>query len=258
MISIEIILEQNMNFSNLANDLNFILLFGLIVLITLVLRIFLVSKINYKAINKPLSVLALYCISFCLCLCLFASKAGIFDVKTSGNPTVTVITFYDSIVKGNYTVAYSFLNNCDSLGLEMLESSESNCANPLVSNALKNSYSVSVSNNAIISGLYASQPVEFTYLDIAKLDNAIAMQIDPILNKKIETLSRAELYTDDGHYKKDLMDQVYAEATEKALKNVTDYYSTISYNVDLEYSHGTWLINANDQMMKGLLGGQQY
>lgn len=240
---------------SLANDYSFLIIFSLIIIVTVAVRILFVNKISYSEVNKPLCLVAIYSVSVCLIICLISAKIGIFKISTTGNPVQTVTQFYDSIIANEYANAYTLLNNCDSLGLEAVSGNNAETSEKLT-NALSKSYSYSLSENVVISGLTASQTVNFTYLNISKIEEKISASIEPILNVKIEELPRTELYTEDGHYKKELMDSVYNEALDQALKNVEDYYETITYDVMLEYTSGNWYINTNEDMIKGFLGGK--
>lgn len=243
-----------MNTVDLSKDFSFIVIFSIILLLTIAFRI-IIAKHSSGNFNRPLCSLALYLISACLLLCLISSKLGIYKIVTTGNPSETVSSFYDSIIAGNYETAYTFLNNSSSLGLEN-SLSDNQISDSAIENALQKSYSYSISENVVISGLNAKQRVNFTYLDLNKLEESISSRIDPILNKKIELLPRNDLYTDDGHYKKELMDEIYSEAVNDALKNVTDYYSTVSYDITLQYDRGKWYLNTNDDMIRGFSGGK--
>lgn len=239
---------------DLSKDFTFIVLFLIIVISTFIIRAFIIRK-KAEKLNTPLFILSLYAISVCLILCLISARIGIYKIVTTGNPTDTVTLFYDSVIIKDYNTAYSCLNNSNSLGLDN-SVSNNDIANSKILTALEKSYSYSISENAIVSGLNAVQRVNFTYLDLNKIQESISDNIDPVLNSKIESLPRNELYTDDGHYQKSLMDSIYNEAVDKALKNVTDYYVTLSYDVTLEYNKGSWFLNINDDMIRGFSGGK--
>lgn len=266
--------------SNLSNDYNFIFLFLTIVISAFIFRI-LVSRIGVQkendsptgsnsklAINKPLLIISIYMCAICLLICLLSTKLGIFRIYTTGDPAAIVSSFYDSILTKDYDTAYAYLNNSSGLGLEPKSdtvsdnnsssiSDTSNNGENRVKDLLEKSYSYSLSGNAIINGLYASQNVSFTYLDVYQLEAAAEKHIEPILNEKIKTLPKNDLYTDDDHYQASLMNKIYNEALDIALKNVNDYYVTINYDVTLEYRNGHWYMNTNDDMIKGFLGGQR-
>lgn len=242
-----------MNYSGFVADFSFIILLFVIIISTFIFRILITKTKLSNSINKPLGVLSIYLSALCLILCLFSVKMGIFYIQTTGNPTSTVISFYDSIINKDYDTAYALLNNCSSLGLEndLLDN------NKLISEALEKSYSYSVSENAIINGLNSTVNVSFSYLDISKLNEDISSHIEPILGNKIATLPKSELYTADGHYQAALMNDIYEEALNMSLKHITDFYVTTDYPVTLEYKKGSWYLNTNEQMLKGFLGEQQ-
>lgn len=247
---------DNLSFSNF-NNVEFVIILIALAVLTCIFRMLIVIKTDSKSINRPLGVIAVYLIAICLLICLISTQKGIFYIHTNGNPKDVVNSFYTSLLNRDFDNAYKHLNNCTSLGLENpITDSEGNPINNLIANALKNSYSVSISNNAVISGLTASQNVDFTYLDLASLEEATASHIEEILDKKVKTLPKSELYTEDGHYLKTLMDTVYDEALNEALKDPEAYYKTLNYDLSLQYIKGHWYINTNEDMIKGFAGGQ--
>lgn len=214
------------------------------------------SQQKNSPVSIPIGIIAIFIAGFCLFLSFFSTKAGIIYIQTSGNPSTVVDSFYSSIINNDYESAYLLLNDCKSLGLET-EISDMDSTNKLISDALRYSYNYSLSGNTVINGLTATQTVIFSHLDVNAVKEEAASHIDEIIEKKIETLSREELYSSDGHYQKDLMEKVYNEAVNAALKYVDKYYVTDSYDVTLTYKEGDWYINTNDEMLEGFAGGQQ-
>lgn len=193
---------------------------------------------------------AILCIAT-LVLLFEATELGTVYVKTSGNPEEVVCYFFECIENGDYDNAYTCLADFSDLGLAASETE-----NLILNEALKKSYKCDILNDLEIDGLTAKTNVEFTYLDLALLQEKMENGIKPVLESYVEKFSREELYDENGDYKQELLQMVYDEVLLNILKKDKNIYQTVDYQVDLQYMDNTWKILTNKDMIKCFLGGR--
>jgi len=204
---------------------------------------------NYNVFFLILSVL----LALMLIILVVKSRSlGMFYVKTTGSPSNSIAEFYNAIVSGDYNRACTYLADYDELGLDNIPDTDEG---QLILEALKTSYSYSLIGQPVVDQLSANQLVSFTYLDISQVESETASKIDDILNDKVQTLPRNELFDDENNYLPELIDSVYTEALNDTLKNADSFYVTTEYEVYLEYRNNKWMIKTNNDMLTSLLGG---
>ncbi len=194
-------------------------------------------------------IVSVLMIAGCFFLIFVSFSKGTVWVKTSGNPREVTDAFFSSIIEGSYEEAYRYLDNYNDLGLGCLREEY-----PEYYDTLTSGYEYNISEECFIDGLNATQRVVFYSYDFNNLDECISENIETILAKKVETLPADELYEDDGEYKSELIDEVYDEALEKALK---EDCGKIEYDIDiaLKYTGDDWKIIVDDVFLNALSGG---
>lgn len=214
------------------------------------------NKVLFKKVNIPLLILAFLMIGATLFFAYYSRTAGILYVKTNGNPVETVDSFFTSFLEGDYAVAYSYLKDYTSLGIESIPEDE---ASLRIYNALLDSYSYSTflpSDEAFSSkdAFTSTVNVSFSSLDVSLLDEDIASQITPLLEECVATMSRHDLYDEAGNYKSSLLNDVYEKAFTNTLSRSDSFLASSCYEVQLEYVDDRWLIIVNEDMINGFLG----
>ena len=175
-----------------------------------------------------------------------------FYVKTSGAPSDSIDSFYSAILNSDYETACTYLADYDELGLDNIPET---IEGQLLLDALKSSYSYSLIGQPSVDKLSATQRVSFTYLNISTVESETASKMDSILDDKVQTLPRNELFDDNNNYLPELIDAVYEEALTDTLANSESYYETVEYDLFLEYKNNKWVIKTNNDMLTSLLGG---
>lgn len=177
---------------------------------------------------------------------------GMFYVKTLGSPKDSVSSFYEALLAKDYETACSYLDDYDALGLMDIPDTPEG---QLIFNALKDSYSYNIISEPVIDKLTATQRVSFTFLDIKAVEKDTSLKIDPILEDKVQSLPREQLFDENNNYLPELINDVYLEALSSTLANPSDYYITKEYDIEMEYKNNKWMIKTNAEMLNGLLGG---
>ena len=210
-------------------------------------------------ISKALGFVALIALCLLFFLILKAEGLGRFMVKTTGEPIYSIQAFYDNLIAGNYDSCYAALYDTKTLGFEEALTdnlSGSVSDNDMLLEALKKSYSYEIVKEPVINELTAVGTVAFTYLNIDRFEGNISARIDNIIKEKVRTMKKADLYNESGDYKEGLLEEVYKEAMVESLKWADEYYETITYDVELIYENNQWYLKYNDEITKGLTGGQ--
>ncbi len=210
------------------------------------------SILKNKNVNPFFLILSALLAIALIFLIIKSFSLGMFYVKVSGSPVDSVTKFYSSILTSDYDTACTYLADYDELGLNNTPNTDEG---KLLLDALKSSYSYSLIGQPSVDKLTAAQRVSFTYLNISTVESETASKMDSILNEKVQSLPRAELFDSDNNYLPELIDAVYQEALADTLTNASAYYETVEYDVFLEYKNNKWVIKTNNDMLTSLLGG---
>ena len=157
-------------------------------------------------------------------LCFVGAGKGILIAKPLGDPQKTVTEFLDAIIAGDYQKAYGYLDGYSTLGLEQEPESPEG---KLVMEALKQSYSYSLSGTCAKKGINASQIILLSRLDVKAVNNYAAARSD--------------------------LD--YLSALQTVLADVRQYYTSDIIDISLKYINGQWKIIPDSTLISALQGG---
>lgn len=210
-----------------------------------------------KNVNIPIFIVAIILMLTVLFIGYKSIKMGTFYIKTDGNPTDTINSFYSSLISGNYAESCTYVEGCSNISFDRIfENKESE----LLSEALVMSYHFNICDDLMVEGLNASQTVVFYYLDTDKIIENAKLKMDDILNEKIEELPKAELYDDEGNYLTELINEVYYEAIVESIteyeKTPGEYEKCCEIVVKLSYIDERWIIIYDENLFMGLGGGR--
>ena len=211
-------------------------------------------KKKYNADMKLTLLTVLLCAAGML-LAVVGCFGGTVIAKPTGDPQEAVTAFFDSLIAGDYTVAYDRLRNYTSLGLENEPGTESG---KMVYDALHDSYGYELIGSAEVDKLDAVQKVSFTYLSLPALDAAVADETQTQLRHLVQRLPSDEIYDQDNNYLPEITERAYLQALEQVLGSAADYYTTEEMYLDLNYSDGSWQITADNSLLSALNGGAGY
>ena len=159
--------------------------------------------------------------------------------RPDADPVETVTRFFDSVQARNYPEAYACLSDYASLGLENEpESAEAKA----MYDALRGSYSYTLSGGSTVTGLEASQRVVLRALNLRMTENAVQQQVNGILEEMVTVTS--------------FTDAIYREALNRALQNTDALCSDTQLLIQLKYMDGTWKIVTDRSLMTALIGGE--
>ena len=182
---------------------------------------------------------------------MLGSQYGVVYSNPSSMPQDTVEFFFNNIVSGNYTDAYSCLENYSNLGLGELSSDSSTAG---IIDALHNSYSYSVVKPAEIDGISAGGVVEFQSLDIEKMQSSLNSIIVAILEELVDENDYEFVYDENNNYRDSVIEYAYEEALKEILNNCDGYILITELTVNLDYDGEHWLILADEALLSALCG----
>ena len=185
-------------------------------------------------------------------LCAFASIRGSIYIHPEGEPQETVVRFFDSLVEGDYPAAYACLSDYATLGLENEAASPESAR---VYEALRDSFDYTLVGPCQVDQLTASQTVEFRYLDVRALENAVAGKVDGILEDFVSERPRNEIYDENDRYLPELTDEVYATALEETLEDAERFYVSVELPITLDYANDQWLMRTGAALLSAVTGG---
>lgn len=185
--------------------------------------------------------------------CFYAAMYGSIYNRPDADPAETVTRFFESIRARNYPEAYACLSDYSSLGLEKEpESAEARA----MYDALRNSYSYTLSGSSSVTGLEASQRVVLRALNLRMTENAVQQRVNGILEELVTTMPESEIYDGNGGYLTSFTDTIYKEALNQALQNTDTLCSDTQLLIQLKYMDGTWKIVTDRNLMTALIGGE--
>ena len=185
--------------------------------------------------------------------CFFAMMYGSIYNRPDADPVETVTRFFDSVQARNYPEAYACLSDYASLGLENEpESAEAKA----MYDALRGSYSYTLSGGSTVTGLEASQRVVLQALNLRMTENAVQQQVNGILEEMVTAMPASEVYDGNGGYLTSFTDAIYREALNRALQNTDALCSDTQLLIQLKYMDGTWKIVTDRSLMTALIGGE--
>ena len=185
--------------------------------------------------------------------CFYAAMYGSIYNQPDADPVETVTRFFDSLQVRNYPEAYACLSDYASLGLENEpESAEARA----VYDALRSSYSYTLSGSSSVTGLEASQRVALRALNLRMTENAVQQRVNGILEEMVATKPASEVYDGNGGYLTSFTDAIYTEALNQALQNTDALCSDTQLLIQLKYMDGTWKIVTDRNLMTALIGGE--
>ena len=180
---------------------------------------------------------------------------GTVYAKPSGNPAETVTRFLDAICTGNYPAAYAELRDYSDLGLSEAPSSP---AGQRIQQALHESYSYSLAGDCRTDRLEAQQPVRFSYLDLPRLEQAVADETQRQAETLVQNRSVSEVYDENRRYRPEVANEAYLAALNVVLQNAPAYYSETEFELSLAYTDGRWQLLASPELLRALAGGIGY
>ena len=108
--------------------------------------------------------------------------------------------------------------------------------------ALRSSYSYTLSGSSSVTGLEASQRVVLRALNLRMTENAVQQRVNGIFG--------------NGGYLTSFTDAIYTEALNQALQNADALCSDTQLLIQLKYMDGTWKIVTDRNLMTALIGGE--
>ena len=225
---------------------------GAFLLIGLIVTIVLCVKYRARFIGL---FLALVLSAAAMALSAAGVYYGTVYAKPSGDPAQSVTRFLDAICTGNYPAAYTELRDYSDLGLAETPSSP---AGQRIQQALHESYSYSLAGECRSEKLEAVQPVRFTYLDLARLEQAVADETQRQAEVIVQSRSVSEVYDENRRYRPEVANEAYLAALNVVLQNAPSYYAETQFDLSLAYTGGRWQILASPALLRALAGGIGY
>ena len=222
------------------------LLFGLISIIVLCVK--------YKARFIGLFLALLLSAS-----AMLLAAAGVYEgtvyAQPSGDPAQSVVRFFNGVCSGDYEAAYAELRDYADLGLAEMPAS---AAGQQVYNALHDSYFYTLTGECSTDKLTAVQPVRFRYLDLARMEQAVAEETQRQVEAIVQSRPMNAVYDENRRYRPEIADEAYLAALDVVLKNAQNYYAEAEFDLPLAYTDSRWQILANPALLRALAGGVGY
>ncbi len=225
---------------------------GIFVVIALIAALAAVLRISRKKYMKTAwAVASIVLCAAAVILCIVGVNAGTLIAKPDGDPQQCAVDFMDSITTGNYEHAYSLLKGYSGLGLENEPSDE---AGKIMYDALKKSYSYSLTGDCIVDLLEARQQIQFNYLDLPATEDDIQIQTMNELEKIVNTRSKSSVYDSHNNYLPEVTKEAYTKAVQSVLANAEKYYTSTGIQLQLEYNGDGWFVIPAESLLMALSG----
>lgn len=232
-------------------NINPMLLGGVLVL-ALIAAIALLAYRKHHKINTFFALLAILFGSGAMLLTAVGCGVGTVYAKPAGDPRSVVTCFFDALVTGDYDSAYALMKDHAGLGLEKEPASE---PAQLIYSALKDSYHYELIGDCQVTMLKATQRVSMRYLDVAELTGDLGDLTQEKLKTIVQTRDRAQVYDDNDQYLPAVTQEAYTNALKQVLKTAKNSYTSIEFDLELEYHGGKWLVLTAPELLVALTGG---
>ena len=228
------------------------LISGIFIVIALIASIGAIIHVKKKKYMKTLwAILAVILSTLALILCIVGAGSGTLIAKPEGDPQQYAVEFMDSITSGNYQQAYSLLKGYSSLGLENEPADE---AAEIMYEALKSSYSYSLTGECIVDLLEARQQIQFTYLDLPSTEADIQAKTMDELEIIVNSRSKSAVYDENNNYRPEVTREAYTNAVKAVLASPEKYYISTGIQLQLEYTGGAWSVIPAESLLTALSG----
>ena len=192
-------------------------------------------------------------------LAMMMAVAGVYEgtvyARPSGDPSQSVVRFFDAVCSGNYPAAYSELRDYSDLGLADMPASP---AGQRIYNALHESYAYTLTGECRTDKLNAAQPVRMRYLDLPRLEEAVARETQRQAEAIVQSRPISEVYDENRRYRPEIADEAYLAALDVVLRDAPAYYSEAEFELSLAYTDSRWQILASPALLRALAGGIGY
>ena len=212
--------------------------------------ILIISK--HRRINVFWSSIAVVACACAALLCLLASSLGILYAKPKGDPQQTVSAFFQSLSSGDYDSAYSYISGYSSLGLE---NTPSDTVSKTVYDALKASYSFTLSGECSVEKLSATQAIQLSYLNLPSLREDVSTKCLEKLGSIVMERKKTEVYDENDKFLPSVTAEAFEFAVNEVLNSAEKYCVTENINIKLEYKDGSWFIVPDTALINAISGG---
>ena len=125
-------------------------------------------------------------------------------------------------------------------------------------NALHESYAYALAGECRTEKLNAVQPVRMRYLDLPRLEEAVAAETQRQAESIVQSRPISEVYDENRRYRPEIADEAYLAALDVVLRNAPAYYSEAAFELSLAYTDSRWQILASPALLRALAGGIGY
>ncbi len=200
-------------------------------------------------------LLCVIVITATLLVSVTAKGVGTVYARPNGDPRQEISAFMDDICRGDYSAAYSRLKDYSTLGLENQPGSE---AGRIIYDTLRSSYDYQLVGNCTIDKLNAVQTVRLKYLDLGSISDDVQTHTMAALESIVQSRAHNEVYDDNSQYLPEVATEAYLTAVGEVMAEPEKYYRSVEFDVNAEYSDGSWKIITAPAMLKALNGGAGY
>ena len=187
---------------------------------------------------------------------MLLSITGVYNgtvyAKPSGDPTQTVVLFFDNLCAGRYDAACEQLRDYADLGLG---DTPSTAAGRMVYDALHASYSYELAGEPEVKMLDAVQKVRFRYLALPSIEDDVAAETRRQIEAIVEQSNPNEVYDADRHYLPEVTERAYLAALDAVLAHAEKYYTEDELTLSLTYTDGRWQMLMSPELLRALGGG---
>ncbi len=196
-----------------------------------------------------------FCFVFSLIVCLLLGSCE-YPMRVIGSipdPQQSVTGFFDSVCKGDFKKADTYLGE---VSIGMKEEPTDGFSKKLMQ-YLNDSYSYELAGKASTDKLTATQDVNFTYLDFMLLADDLRAKSSQIGKQYVseqneaytELIDNATVLTDEG------AELVAQEALDSIMKkNPQKYYATQTFHIEMKYQKKAWIIMIDNDLFEAISG----
>ncbi len=198
-------------------------------------------------------------------VCLLAAAAAVLSVSLglrspgrevtvlggAGDPAETAARFFHALCLNEWEEASSYVRGKPDLALDRLPE------DPLerdIWEAYLLSWAWSMGEGGVTDSVTAWQTVQFTSMRPDAFTDGIDAEVQAILAGWVNERPLAEVYTDDGQFREDVVRSALEQAARGRLVRPQDYLASTTVTLELSYENGEWVIVPEASLWNALSG----
>ena len=198
-------------------------------------------------------------------VCLLAAAAAVLSVSLglrspgrdvtvlggTGDPAETVARFFHALCLNEWEEASSYVRGEPDLKLDQLPE---DALERDIWEAYLHSWAWSMGEGGVTGSVTAWQTVQFTSMRPDAFTEGVDAEVQAILAGWVNERPLAEMYTEDGEFREEVVRSALEKAVRARLTRPQDYLASTPVTLELSFENGEWVIVPEQSLWNALSG----